>query len=120
MRGISTRGANINFGEYALKAQGRGWIASNQIEAARRVLVRHLRKGGRMWIRIFPDKPITARPAGQRMGSGKGDVDKFVAVVTPGRILFEVTGIDEDLARQALQSAANKLPIKTKFITREE
>lgn len=120
MRGVSTRGSTIAFGEYGLKALSRGWVSSNQIEASRRVIVRYLRKGGRMWIRIFPDKPITARPAGQRMGSGKGDIDRYVAVVTPGRMMFEVTGLEQDIAKQALISAASKLPLKTRFVSKED
>ena len=118
MRGVSIRGSNISFGDFALKSLSCGWVSSNQIEAARKVIVRYLRKGGRMWIRIFPDKPVSARAAGQRMGSGKGDVDRYVAVVTPGRIIFELTGIEEQLAKSALIAAANKLPLKTKFISR--
>ena len=118
MRGVSIRGSNISFGDFALKSLSCGWVSSNQIEAARKVIVRYLRKGGRMWIRIFPDKPVSARAAAQRMGSGKGDVDRYVAVVTPGRIIFELTGIEEQLAKSALIAAANKLPLKTKFISR--
>jgi large subunit ribosomal protein L16 len=94
------------------------WLASNVIEAGRRGITHHLKKGGRMWIRIFPDKPVTARPAGQRMGSGKGDIDRYVAVIKPGTIIYEVTGIDVTLAKIAFAKAAAKLPFKTKFITK--
>lgn len=119
-KGKSARGTSIDFGEYGLKSQESAWVTSNQIEAARRVLVRYTRKGGRVWIRVFPDKPVTARAAGQRMGGGKGDIDKYVAVVKPGRILFELTGLTQDMAQEALKAAAVKLPVKTKFVSREE
>jgi large subunit ribosomal protein L16 len=119
MTGKATRGADVNFGEFGLKALEPAWITSRQIEAARRVIVRVLRRSGQVWIRIFPDKPVTMRAAETRMGSGKGAVDHYVAVVKPGRILFEVGGVDEDLARDALMRAAQKLPIKTSFASRD-
>jgi large subunit ribosomal protein L16 len=108
------------FGDYGLKAQETAWITSRQIEAARRAVVRHIRRGGKMWIRIFPDKPVTAKPAETRMGSGKGAPDHWVAVVKPGRIIFEMSGVREDVAREALRLASHKFPIATVFITRAE
>lgn len=118
MRGKATRGAEINFGEYALKALEPAWITSRQIEAARRAIVRQMRRSGQLWIRIFPDKPVTMKAAETRMGSGKGNVDHYVAVVKPGRIIFEVGGVDEATARGALRLAAQKLPIQTSFVHR--
>lgn len=118
MGGKAQRGTNISFGEYALKAQSAGWVSSRQIEAGRKVLTRYTQKGGRVWIRIFPDKPISDKPPEVRMGGGKGDVVDYVAVVRPGRIVFEMGGVAEVVAKEALQSAASKLPIHTKFITR--
>jgi len=120
MRGLAQRGAEINFGEYGLKALEPAWITSRQIEAARRVIVRVMKRGGQVWIRIFPDKPVTMRAAETRMGSGKGSVDHYVAVVKPGRILFEVSGVDEATAKDALWRASQKLPIKTAFTARIE
>lgn len=119
-RGNSLRGSVLSFGEFGLKALGRGWLESKQIEAGRRAITYSLKKGGRMWIRVFPDKPITSRPAGQRMGSGKGEVSAHVAVVTPGRIIYEVTGIDETAVKVAFAKASAKLPFKTKMVRREE
>lgn len=119
MKGKATRGAEIAFGDYGLKAAEPAWITSRQIEAARRVISRELERVGQVWIRIFPDKPVTMRAAETRMGSGKGSVDHYVAVVKPGRVLFEVGGVDEALARQALLGAAQKLPIKTIFASRD-
>ncbi len=119
MTGKATRGADINFGDYGLKALEPAWITSRQIEAARRVLVRVMRRSGQVWIRIFPDKPVTMRAAETRMGSGKGAVDHYVAVVKPGRIMFEIAGVDEATARDALKRAAQKLPIKTAFASRD-
>jgi large subunit ribosomal protein L16 len=119
-RGVETRGSSLAFGEYGLKALETAWIKSMQIEAARRAIVHNLKKGGRVWIRIFPDKPVSSRPAGKRMGGGKGDVEGYVAVVKPGRILFEVAGADEKIVRDAFERAAAKLPIKTVFIKKEE
>lgn len=120
MKGKSSRGSTLSFGEYGLKAQGRGWLSANQIEAARRAITHSIKRGGKVWIRVFPDKPVTARPAGQRMGGGKGDVDRYVVVVTPGRILFEVAGVSEELVTKAFDRAAAKLPFKTKIVKREK
>ncbi len=118
MRGKGLRGSTLSFGDFGLKAMESAWLASNVIEAGRKGITHHLKKGGRMWIRIFPDKPVTARPAGQRMGSGKGDIDRYVAVIKPGTIIYEVTGIDVTLARTAFAKAAAKMPFKTKFVTK--
>lgn len=120
MKGLATRGSNINFGEFALQAQEPAWITSRQIEASRRAMTRYIRRGGKIWIRIFPDKPVTMRPAETRMGSGKGSPEFWVAVVKPGRILFEIAGVPEATAREAMRLASHKLPIQTKFITRQE
>ncbi|MCL5026596.1 MAG: 50S ribosomal protein L16 [Chloroflexi bacterium] len=119
MRGSAHRGNAIIFGEFGLEALEPAWLDSRQIEAARRAITHHLRRGGQIWIRIFPDKPVTKKPAETRMGSGKGAPDHWVAVVRPGRVLFEVGGIREDLAREALRLAAHKLPIETRFVARE-
>jgi large subunit ribosomal protein L16 len=119
-QGIETRGASLAFGEFGLKALETAWVKGMQIEAARRTIVHNLRKGGRVWTRIFPDKPVTARPAGKRMGGGKGDIAGYVAVVKPGRILFEVAGADEEIIKSAFEKAAAKLPINTKIISKEE
>ncbi|HEX9796111.1 MAG TPA: 50S ribosomal protein L16 [Anaerolineales bacterium] len=118
MRGKASRGTTIDFGEYGLQALEPGWVTARQIEAARRSLVRYMRRRGKVWIRIFPDKPVTQRAAETRMGKGKGSVDHWVAVVKPGRMLFEISGLDEDNAREALRRAAHKLAIKTKFAER--
>ncbi|WP_069790230.1 50S ribosomal protein L16 [Cyanobacterium sp. IPPAS B-1200] len=120
MTGNAYRGNSINFGDYALQAIEPCWITSRQIEAARRAITRYVRRGGKIWIRIFPDKPVTMRPAETRMGSGKGNPEYWVAVVKPGRIMFEIAGIPEATAREAMRLATAKLPIKTKFITRSE
>lgn len=120
MRGEATSGAEFSAGEYGLKALEPGWITDRQIEAARVTLARSLKRGGKVWIRIFPDKPVTAKPAETRMGSGKGAPEYWVAVVKPGRMLFEVAGVPEDLALEALRHAAFKLPIRTKPVKREE
>jgi large subunit ribosomal protein L16 len=120
MQGLASRGCNINFGDFALQAQEPSWITSRQIEASRRAMTRYIRRGGKIWIRIFPDKPITMRPAETRMGSGKGSPEFWVAVVKPGRIMFEIAGVSEEVAREAMRLAANKLPIKTKFIVRSQ
>jgi large subunit ribosomal protein L16 len=117
-KGVSSRALTINFGEYGLKALEPSWLTSQQIEAARVALTRHLKRGGKVWIRIFPDKPVTAKPAETRMGKGKGSPEYWVAVVKPGRILFELEGIPEELAREAMRLAAHKLPLKTKFVMR--
>ncbi|MEO1144282.1 MAG: 50S ribosomal protein L16 [Cyanobacteria bacterium J06638_22] len=119
MRGQATRGSSLNFGDFALQALEPSWITSRQIEASRRAMTRYIRRGGKIWIRIFPDKPVTMRPAETRMGSGKGNPEYWVAVVKPGRILFEIAGVPEATAREAMRLASYKLPIKTKFITRE-
>jgi len=118
MRGRATRGNFIAFGEFGLQALEPGWVDSRQIEAARRAITRYVRRGGQIWIRIFPDKPVTMRPAETRMGSGKGNPEFWVAVVKPGRILFEIGGVSEEIAREAMRLASFKLPIKTKFIVR--
>lgn len=120
MGGIAARGNQLNFGEYGLKALENGWVTARQIEAARKALTHHTKKGGRVWIRIFPDKPITQKPAETRMGGGKGDVVEYVAVVQPGKILFEMVAIDLSEAQVAMRKAAAKLPIQTKFMTREK
>ena len=120
MRGLAERGSTINFGDFALQAIEPCWITARQIEAARRAMNRYIRRGGKIWIRIFPDKPVTKRPAETRMGSGKGSPEFWVAVVKPGRIMFEVGGVPEDVAREAMRLASQKLPIKTKFITKNE
>lgn len=117
--GISIRGSNVDFGEYGLKATTAGWVSSRQIEAARRALTHYTRRGGRVWIRIFPDKPITKKPPETRMGSGKGDVYEYVAVVRPGRILFEMAGITREQAVESLRLAAAKLPVRTQFVVKE-
>ncbi len=119
MKGKAGRGTHIAFGDYALQALEPAWINSRQIEAARRAVVRYIRRGGKFWIRIFPDKPITQKAAETRMGSGKGNVEFYAAVVKPGRILFELSGVPEDVAKEAMRLASHKLPIKTQFITRQ-
>ena len=120
MRGKATRGENLDFGEFGLKALEAGWITDRQIEAARIAMTRHVKRGGKIWIRMFPDKPITKKPAETRMGSGKGAPDHWVAVVKPGRVLYEIQGVDIELAREAFLLAAQKLPIKTKFVSRAD
>ncbi|MFN3395472.1 MAG: 50S ribosomal protein L16 [Thermodesulfovibrionales bacterium] len=120
MTGKAYRGSDVSFGEFGLKALEPGWISSRQIEAARIAITRHVKRGCKVWIRIFPDKPITKKPAETRMGKGKGSPEYWVAVVKPGRILYEMSGVSEDVARSALRLAAYKLPIATKFVKREE
>jgi len=120
MKGRATRGNYIAFGEYGLQALEPHWITSRQIEAARRAIVRYVKRGGKLWIRIFPDKPVTAKAAETRMGGGKGALSHWVAVVKPGRILFEITGVNEEAAREALRLASHKLPIRTQFVTKED
>lgn len=120
MKGSATRGNTLSFGEYGLQALEPCWLESRQIEAARIALTRFMKRGGKVWIRIFPDKPITAKPAETRMGSGKGAVDHYVAVVKPGRIIFEIGGVTEDVAKEAVRLAGHKLPIKTRFLVRGE
>ncbi len=119
MRGKATRGNKVSFGEYGLQAQEASWITNRQIEAARVAMTRHIKRGGKVWIRIFPDKPITQKPAETRMGKGKGNPEGWVAVVKPGRIMFELEGVPEDIAHRAMELAAAKLPIKTRFVVRE-
>ena len=119
MRGKALRGNQINYGEYGLVAVEPCWIKSNQIEAARVAMTRQMKRGGKVWITIFPDKPITKKPAETRMGSGKGNPEAWVAVVKPGRIMFEIAGVEEDVAKEALRLAINKLPIKCKIVKRE-
>ncbi|NPA93314.1 MAG: 50S ribosomal protein L16 [Chloroflexi bacterium] len=119
MKGKASRGAEVHFGDYGLQALEPGWISARQIEAARRAMVRHMRRRGKIWIRIFPDKPVTKKPAETRMGSGKGNVELWVAVVKPGRIMFEIAGVPESVAREALRLASHKLSVKTKIVVRE-
>jgi len=118
MRGVSSRGSKLAFGNYGLKAQGRAWVSARQIEAARRAITHYILRGGEVWTRIFPDKPVTKTAAETGMGGGKGTLDHFVAVVTPGRILFEMGGVSESVAREALRLASHKLNIATKFVKR--
>ena len=120
MTGAATRGITVTHGDFGLQALAPAWITSNQIEAARIAMTRYIKRGGQVWIKIFPDKPITKKPAEVRMGSGKGAVEYWVAVVKPGRVMFEIGGVSEELAREAMRLAANKLPIKCKFITKQE
>ncbi|MDI6794001.1 MAG: 50S ribosomal protein L16 [bacterium] len=118
-RGIARRGSTMAFGEYALQAREVCWMTNRQIEAARIAMTRHIKRGGKIWIRVFPDKPITAKPAETRMGKGKGSPEGWVAVVKPGRILFEMAGVSEELAREAMRLTAHKLPIRTRFLVRK-
>jgi large subunit ribosomal protein L16 len=120
MSGKAKGGTRVTFGEYGLKAQESGWITARQIEAARVAMTRKIKRGGKVWINIFPDKPVTEKPAETRMGSGKGNPEYWVAVIKPGRVMFELAGVDEDLAREAMRLAGNKLPVKTKFVKRED
>ena len=117
-KGIATRGTSVSFGDFGLKATGRGRLTARQIEAARRAMTRHIKRGGRVWIRIFPDKPISKKPAEVRMGNGKGNIEYYVAEIQPGKVLYEMDGVDEALAREAFRLAAAKLPIETVFVTR--
>ena len=119
MKGKAWRGSTISFGEYGLKAMSCGWITSRQIEAARIAMTRFIKRGGKVWIRLFPDKPITKKPAETRMGKGKGAPEEWVAVIRPGKVLFEMEGVGLEIAQQAMRLAAHKLPMKTKFIARE-
>jgi len=119
MKGKSVRGSTLAFGDYGLKSLGRGWLTARQIEAARRAITHQTKRQGKVWIRVFPDKPVTKKPAGSGMWSGKGAVDHHVAVVTPGRIIFELAGVDETIASEAIKRAGAKLPFKTKFIKKE-
>ena len=118
-RGKATRGTVVNEGEYGLQALDAGWITANQIESARIAMTRYIKRGGKVWIKIFPNKPITKKPAETRMGKGKGAPEYWVAVVKPGRVMFEIAGVSEDVAREALRLAAHKLPVRTKFVARE-
>ncbi len=119
MKGKASRGAEVHFGDYGLQALEPGWVSARQIEAARRAMVRHMRRRGKIWIRIFPDKPVTKKPAETRMGSGKGNVEFWVAVVKPGRVMFEIAGVPEAVAKEALRLASYKLSVKTKIVVRE-
>ncbi len=118
-RGIATRGADVSFGEYGLKCVGRGRLTARQIEAARRAMTRHVKRGGKIWIRVFPDKPITKKPLEVRQGKGKGNVEYWVALVQPGRVLYEMEGVSEEVAREAFRLAAAKLPVPCRFVTRQ-
>jgi len=120
MKGQAGRGNTLAFGDFGLQALEPCWMTSRQIEAARRAVVHYVKRGGKLWIRVFPDKPATAKPAETRMGGGKGLVDHWVAVIRPGRMLFEMSGVQEDAAREAMRLAAHKLPIRTRFVSREE
>jgi large subunit ribosomal protein L16 len=120
MKGLSQRGNTVAFGTYGLQALEPGWVTSRQIEAARVALTRHIKRGGKVWIRIFPDKPITKKPAETRMGKGKGSPEMWVAVVKPGRVMFELEGVSPEIAKKAMALAAAKMPVKTKFVAREE
>ncbi len=119
-RGSAQVGNEVNFGDYGLKATSTAWVTARQIEAARRAITRHFRRGGQVWIRVFPDKPVTSKPAETRMGSGKGSVDRWVAVVKPGRVMFEVSGIRLEVAREALRLASQKLPVSTAMVGRAD
>lgn len=118
-RGLAKRGNNVSFGEYGLKATGRGRLTARQIEAARRAMTRHVKRGGKIWIRVFPDKPISKKPLEVRQGKGKGNVEYWVAQIQPGRVLYEIEGVTEDTAREAFRRAAAKLPMATTFVTRQ-
>ena len=120
MRGLARRGNKVSFGEFGLQSLEPAWISNRQIESARVAMTRHIKRGGKVWIRIFPDKPITQKPAETRMGKGKGNPEKWVAVVKPGRIMFELEGVSQDVAERAMQLAAAKLPIKTRFVVRDQ
>jgi large subunit ribosomal protein L16 len=119
-RGVAKGGTEVNFGEYGIQALEEAWITSRQIESARIAITRAVKRGGKVWINIFPDNPVTQKPAETRMGSGKGNPEFWVAVVKPGRVMFELAGVDEDLAREAMRKAGHKLPVKTRFVKREE
>ena len=120
MRGMAKGGTSVSFGDFGLRSMEPGWITSRQIEAARVAMTRHIKRGGKVWITIFPNKPVTQKPAETRMGSGKGNPEFWVSVVKPGRVMFELSGVDEPLAREAMRLAANKLPVKCKFVKRDE
>src|SRR3989338_1311451 len=118
-KGVSSRGAEVSFGEFGLKAQEVAWVTGQQIEAGRRAITHELKKGGRVWVRVFPDKPVSAKPAGKRMGGGKGDIDRYVCVVKPGRILFEVAGASYEYVKDAFEKASAKMPFKTRIIGKD-
>jgi len=120
MRGNSIRGSKLDFGDHGLKALGRAWLTQNQIEAARKAITHYTKRGGKVWIRVFPDKPITQKAQGVRMGTGKGDVKGYVCVVKPGRMIFELAGVSQEIAEEALRRASHKLPFRTKIVTKEE
>lgn len=120
MAGVATRGSRVEFGEFGLKSMESGWVTARQIEAARRAMTHHTKRGGRIWIRVFPDKPVTKKPPETRMGSGKGAVDHYVAVIKPGTVLFEMGGIQKDIAQEAMRLAGRKLPLEVRFISRSE
>ena len=119
-KGLATRGFEVSFGDFGLKATGNGWLTARQIEAARRTITHHTKRVGKLWLRVFPHKPITKKAAGAKMGSGKGDIDTYVAVIKPGRVLFELAGVSEAVAREAFRKAAHKIPMATKFVVRGE
>jgi len=119
-KGYAKRGTTVNFGDYGIQSLEAAWITARQIESARVAITRTVKRGGKVWIPIFPDRPVTAKPAETRMGSGKGNPEFWVAVVKPGRVMFELSGVDEDLAREAMRRAGHKLPVKTKFVKRED
>lgn len=118
MKGIATSGTNVDFGEYGLKSLTRGWITARQIESARRAIAHQTKRSGKLWIRIFPDKPVTKKAAGAKMGSGKGDIDQYVVTVLPGKVLFELAGVSEPVAQHALRVAGHKLPVRTRIVKR--
>ena len=118
MGGMAFRGAEVSFGEFGLKAIGRGWLSSRQIESARKAIVKYTKRGGKVWIRVFPDKPTTKKALGTRMGSGKGDIHQYVAVIKPGRVLFEIAGVDMETATEAFHNAAAKIPFNVKLVTK--
>lgn len=118
MAGFAKGGTTLAFGDYGLKAVGRGWLTAQQLEAARKTITHHTKRAGKLWIRVFPDKPVTKRAAGARMGGGKGDIDTYVAVVKPGKIIFELAGVPESVAQEAMRLAGHKVPFKTKFVKR--
>lgn len=120
MKGVATRGNKVAYGEYGLQAQQCAWITSRQIEAARIAMTRYIKRGGQVWIKIFPDKPVTTKPAETRMGSGKGSLEYWVAVVKPGRVMFEIAGVTEEIAKEALRLASHKLPVKCKIVSRAD
>ncbi len=120
MKGKAVRGSKVSFGQYGLKSMAPAWVTSRQIEAARIAMTRHIKRGGKVWIRIFPDKPVTEKPAETRMGKGKGSPEYWVAVVKPGRVLFELSGVQEEVAREALRLAAHKLPFNTRFVSQAD